>query len=187
MCAQAVQPRGGAVHAARCAHRLTAREGAAGRLLRPGAVPATAHAQVHRLLRGGEGGRAAAALERLGGRAQQMWFETAPGEQAQVDWGQVKVRLGEQPSRAHVFVMTLGYSRRGFAEGNLHHRMDSLLSAHEWAFAQLLGTHNFLSLTGRFRMLAARQTIEQENCAVLGQNPMGSLTTCRTFASILTE
>lgn len=47
----------------------------------------------------------------------QMRFETAPGEQAQVDWGQVKVWLGEQPTRVHVFVMTLGYSRRGYAEG----------------------------------------------------------------------
>lgn len=69
----------------------------------------------------------------------QMRFETAPGEQAQVDWGQVKVRLGEQPSRVHVFVMTLGYSRRGYAEGYLNERMDSLLSAHERAFAHFGG------------------------------------------------
>ncbi|WP_235578399.1 DDE-type integrase/transposase/recombinase [Pseudorhodoferax sp. Leaf267] len=64
---------------------------------------------------------------------------SAPGEQAQVDWGQVKVRLGEQPSRVHVFVMTLGYSRRGYAEGYLNERMDSLLSAHERAFAHFGG------------------------------------------------
>ncbi|MET0334004.1 MAG: IS21 family transposase [Rhizobacter sp.] len=64
----------------------------------------------------------------------QMRFETAPGEQAQVDWGQVRVWLGGVPTRVHVFVMTLGYSRRGYAEGYLNERMDSLLSAHERAF-----------------------------------------------------
>lgn len=64
----------------------------------------------------------------------QMRFETAPGEQAQVDWGQVKVWLGGEPTKVHVFVMTLGYSRRGYAEGYLNERMDSLLSAHERAF-----------------------------------------------------
>ncbi len=69
----------------------------------------------------------------------QMRFETAPGEQAQVDWGQVKVWLGGEPTRVHVFVMTLGYSRRGYAEGYLNERMDSLLSAHERAFEHFGG------------------------------------------------
>ena len=69
----------------------------------------------------------------------QMRFETAPGEQAQVDWGQVKVWLGGEPTRVHVFVMTLGYSRRGYAEGYLSERMDSLLSAHERAFEHFGG------------------------------------------------
>ena len=69
----------------------------------------------------------------------QMRFETAPGEQAQVDWGQVRVWLGGELTRVHVFVMTLGYSRRGYAEGYLGERMESLLSAHERAFAHFGG------------------------------------------------
>lgn len=69
----------------------------------------------------------------------QRRFETGPGEQAQVDWGQVTVCLGEVPIKVHVFVMTLGYSRRGYAEGYLNERMDSLLSAHERAFAHFGG------------------------------------------------
>lgn len=69
----------------------------------------------------------------------QRRFETGPGEQAQVDWGQVTVCLGEVPTRVHVFVMTLGYSRRGYAEGYLNERMESLLSAHERAFAHFGG------------------------------------------------
>lgn len=69
----------------------------------------------------------------------QMRFETAPGEQAQVDWGQVKVRLGGERTEVHVFVMTLGFSRRAYAEGYLGERMESLLSAHERAFAHFGG------------------------------------------------
>ena len=69
----------------------------------------------------------------------QRRFETGPGEQAQVDWGQITVGLGGQRSKIHVFVMTLGYSRRGYAEGFLSERMPDLLAAHERAFAHFGG------------------------------------------------
>jgi len=79
--------------------------------------------------------RAAASVAAL----TQRRFETAPGEQAQVDWGQLTVRLGGVPTKVHVLVMTLGYSRRGYAEGFLHERMPNLLAAHENAFAHFGG------------------------------------------------
>jgi transposase len=41
-------------------------------------------------------------------------FETEPGEQAQVDYGQLQVWIGEQPETVHLFVFTQGYSRRLF-------------------------------------------------------------------------
>src|SRR5216684_3882062 len=44
-------------------------------------------------------------------------FETEPGEQAQVDYGQLQVWIGEQPETVHLFVFTLGYSRRLFTRG----------------------------------------------------------------------
>jgi transposase len=69
----------------------------------------------------------------------QRRFETAPGEQAQCDWGQVTVPHGGQRVRLHVFVMTLGYSRRGFAMGFEGERMPDLLAAHEAAFAYFGG------------------------------------------------
>lgn len=69
----------------------------------------------------------------------QRRFETAPGEQAQVDWGQITVPLGAARTRLHVFVMTLGYSRRGFAQGFERERMPDLLAAHEAAFAHFGG------------------------------------------------
>ena len=41
-------------------------------------------------------------------------FETEPGEQAQVDFGQLTLWIGEQPEVVHLYVFTLGYSRRLF-------------------------------------------------------------------------
>jgi transposase len=79
--------------------------------------------------------RAAASVAAL----TQRRFETAPGEQAQVDWGQITVNLGGARTKVHVLVMTLGYSRRGYAEGFLHERMPNLLGAHENAFAHFGG------------------------------------------------
>jgi transposase len=69
----------------------------------------------------------------------QCRFETEPGEQAQADWGEVRVRLGAQVVKVHIFVLTLGYSRRAWAEGYEHERMESLLSAHEHAFEHFGG------------------------------------------------
>ena len=74
----------------------------------------------------------------------QRRFETGPGEQAQCDWGQVTVPLGGVRTAVHVFVMTLGYSRRGFAQGFLGERMPDLLAAHEAAFEHFGGRCEFL-------------------------------------------
>jgi transposase len=74
----------------------------------------------------------------------QRRFETGPGEQAQCDWGQITVALGGVPTQVHIFVMTLGYSRRGFALGFLGERMPDLLAAHEAAFAHFGGRCEFL-------------------------------------------
>jgi transposase len=74
----------------------------------------------------------------------QRRFETGPGEQAQCDWGQISVPLGGVRTQLHVFVMTLGYSRRGFALGCLRERMGDLLGAHEAAFAHFGGRCEFL-------------------------------------------
>jgi len=74
----------------------------------------------------------------------QRRFETAPGEQGQCDWGQVTVSLGGMRTAVHIFVMTLGYSRRGFAQGFLGERMPDLLAAHEAAFEHFGGRCEFL-------------------------------------------
>jgi transposase len=74
-------------------------------------------------------------------REQRKWselatvrFETGPGEQAQVDYGQLWVWIGAQPEKVHLFVFTLGYSRRLYAHAYRHERLSSLLDGHERAF-----------------------------------------------------
>jgi transposase len=79
-------------------------------------------------------------------RAQRKWselatvrFETGPGEQAQVDYGQLQVWIGEQRETVHLFVFTLGYSRRQFARGYPNERLATLLDGHERAFRHFGG------------------------------------------------
>jgi len=61
-------------------------------------------------------------------------FETGPGEQAQIDYGQLWVWIGAQPEKVHLFVFTLGYSRRLYAHAYRHERLTGLLDGHERAF-----------------------------------------------------
>jgi transposase len=66
-------------------------------------------------------------------------FETPPGQQAQVDFGQLRLWIGEQPATVHLCVITLGYSRRVWVQGYPHERLDVLLAAHETAFRHFGG------------------------------------------------
>ena len=74
-------------------------------------------------------------------REQRRWselatvrFETSPGEQAQVDYGQLWVWIGAQREKVHLFVFTLGYSRRLYSRGYPNERLATLLDGHERAF-----------------------------------------------------
>jgi transposase len=66
-------------------------------------------------------------------------FETAPGEQAQVDWGMLGVWIGEVRVKVHLFVMVLGFSRRIFVRAYEHERLSNLLDGHEAAFERFGG------------------------------------------------
>lgn len=57
-------------------------------------------------------------------------FETAPGEQMQVDWA--VIRRGAD--RLSVFVATLGWSRAAYVEFVMDERLETLLACHEHAF-----------------------------------------------------
>jgi len=63
-------------------------------------------------------------------------FETAPGEQAQVDWASFGSWQGHWLS---AFVMTLGYSRMKYLEFTLSQDMETFLTCHLHAFAAFGG------------------------------------------------
>lgn len=67
-------------------------------------------------------------------------FETPPGHQAQVDWGDLGHLQGaEGRQRLSGFVMTLGYSRALFADIATDQTLGTLLALHEAAFEALGG------------------------------------------------
>jgi transposase len=67
-------------------------------------------------------------------------FETPPGLQSQIDWGQARVSFRHRPVLLHVFVLTLGYCRRSFYEPCLGETLSQFLDAHERAF-EYFGGH----------------------------------------------
>jgi transposase len=77
--------------------------------------------------------------------ATQTRFETPPGLQSQVDWGQARVPFRCGSRWIHIFVLTLGFSRRGFYWGSPNEQMGAFLEAHERAFEHFGGhTHEHL-------------------------------------------
>lgn len=68
-------------------------------------------------------------------------FETPPGLQSQIDWGQARIHFGSRPVVLHAFILTLGYSRRSFHEPCLGETLSQFLDAHERAFEYLGGPY----------------------------------------------
>lgn len=66
-------------------------------------------------------------------------FETAPGQQAQVDFGQCRLWIGEEYVPAQLFVFVLGYSRRTIAFATPQARLSAFLAGHEQAFQHFGG------------------------------------------------
>jgi len=66
-------------------------------------------------------------------------FETPPGQQSQVDWGQSQVRFRDGVVVQHLFVLTLGFSRRSFFCAFPNERLSQFLEAHERAFEHFGG------------------------------------------------
>ncbi len=67
-------------------------------------------------------------------------FETAPGRQAQMDWGEFQVETAQGgPQRFFLFVVLLGYSRAMYAELVPRCPLETFLDAHIRAFQDLGG------------------------------------------------
>ena len=61
-------------------------------------------------------------------------FETPPGHQLQIDFGEVRVVVGSETVRVYLFVATLGYSRRIFVQAFRHERQSAWFDGTEAAF-----------------------------------------------------
>ena len=81
-------------------------------------------------------------------------FETAPGHQMQIDFGQKKVWLGTVLVTVHLLVATLSYSRRVFVKAFLGERTAEWLDGIAAAFRRFGGTTQVL-LCDRARCLVA--------------------------------
>ena len=68
-----------------------------------------------------------------------MRYETAPGQQLQIDFGSTAVAVGGEIQRIHLFVATLGYSRRCYVAVFLHERQSAWLQGLEGAFRHFAG------------------------------------------------
>ena len=86
--------------------------------------------------------RAVAHLRRevLAQTAVTVRFETLPGHQVQIDFGTVRVPIADEQLRVHLFVATLGYSRRIYVAMFLHERQSAWLQGLEGAFRHFGGT-----------------------------------------------
>ena len=86
--------------------------------------------------------RAVAHLRRevLAQTAATVRFETPPGYQLQIDFGTVRVPIADEQVKVHLFVATLGYSRRTYVAMFLHERQSAWLQGLEGAFRHFGGT-----------------------------------------------
>ena len=66
-------------------------------------------------------------------------FETPPGKQLQIDFGATTVSIGGERVRLHLFVATLGYSRRPFVRAFRHERQSAWFDGMEGTFQRFGG------------------------------------------------
>lgn len=86
-------------------------------------------------------------------------FETPPGRQMQIDFGERTVAIGGQAIKAHLFVATLGWSRRTFVRAFHDQRQESWFEGLEGAFRAFGGVTEEVLLDN------ARALVERHNIA----------------------
>jgi transposase len=66
-------------------------------------------------------------------------FETPPGKQLQIDFGERRVAIGGEAVKVYLFVATLGYSRRLYVRAFRNERQESWFAGMEGAFRHFGG------------------------------------------------
>ncbi|MGH7286997.1 MAG: IS21 family transposase [Myxococcota bacterium] len=86
-------------------------------------------------------------------------FETPPGRQLQIDFGERRVEIAGEAVRVHLFVATLGYSRRLHVRAFRHERQECWLAGMESAF------HAFGGVPEEVLLDNARALVERHDAA----------------------
>lgn len=95
--------------------------------------------------------RAAAHLRRevLAQTAATVRFENPPGHRLQIDFGTVRVPIGDEPLKVHLFVATLAYFRRIYVAVFLHERQSAWLQVLDGAFRHFGGRTGLPAISRR--------------------------------------
>ena len=90
-------------------------------------------------------------------------FETPPGRQLQIDFGQRRIAVeGREGSRVYLFVATLGYSRRVYARAFPHERQSAWLEGIEGAFRHFGGLPGELLLDNATALVKHHDPVTRE-------------------------
>ncbi|BCX81617.1 transposase, IS21 family [Methylomarinovum caldicuralii] len=89
-------------------------------------------------------------------------FETPPGKQMQIDFGQCVVVIAGEKVRVHLFVATLGYSRRSFVMAFTHQRQSAWLAGIEAAFRHFGGVVEQLLLDNARALVDRHDPVTRE-------------------------
>lgn len=93
---------------------------------------------------------------RLAAEVATVRFETAPGHQMQIDFGEKLVAVGGAVVRVYLFVAVLGYSRRLFTRASLSQRQDDWREGLAGAFRHFGGVPQALLLDNAGALVVGR-------------------------------
>jgi len=86
-------------------------------------------------------------------------YETKPGDQAQIDFGEKEVLIAGELTKVHLFVLVLGYSRRIYVEAFPDQKLASWLAGTENAFRRFGGVTRTV-LTDNAKALVTRHDVQ---------------------------
>jgi transposase len=89
-------------------------------------------------------------------------FETPPGRQLQIDFGERRLEIAGEAVRVYVFVATLGYSRRLYVRAFRDERQESWLAGLEGAFAHFGGVPEEVLLDNARALVLRHDTATRE-------------------------
>jgi transposase len=89
-------------------------------------------------------------------------FETAPGKQLQIDFGETRTEIGGELVRVYLFVATLGYSRRCYVQAFRHERQSAWLDGIEGAFQHFGGVPEEILLDNARALVTSHDVATRE-------------------------